>query len=156
LAGRAIVGVSMVFGSGIGARLGKAPIDDLARPRRPSRVVSTIRSAAMSASGLTSDDVADALDDRAQRDDRGDADGDANEKEEQRCHDARVSRAAMRRTNLMAGPPTLVGQGPSKLGPYTFGYSLHDAAVAEQQPRVGQRRELRVVRDEDDRAARER
>src|SRR5437867_3671341 len=71
------------FGSGAGGRFGKPPIDDLARPRRPlpRRVEDQV--GRDERSGLASDDITNALDDRPQRDDRGDADRDADEKEQE-------------------------------------------------------------------------
>src|SRR6266853_1100508 len=59
-------------------------------------------------------------------------------KNTRRCHDERVSRTAIVNTNFIRRSLSLM---------------LDDAAVSEDEPRVRQRRQLRVVRDEDHRGA---
>ena len=148
-AGRAIVGVSIVSGARRRAASASALIDRLrASSGVQSRVVRRITSAAMSARASRVEDAADALDHRPERDDRRDADRDADEEEQQppprgarlahrHAQDEHHARTGSLASRPAAPSPTCSTTRPSR----------------SDETRVGQRRQLRVVRDEHDRRA---
>jgi hypothetical protein len=74
-------------------------------------------------------------------------------KNSRRRHDERVSRAAIRRTNITGharAPARRRSPDREPVGVPSLQRVLDDASVAHHQPGVGDRRQLRVVRDQDD------
>ena len=110
-----------------------------------SRLVEISTSAAISDLRFAAEHAAHALDDRPQRDDGGDADGDADEEEQQAP--PRRARFAHRHAQDEHHRGTALDRSPRV---------LDDAAVAQDQPRVGHRRQLGVVRHEHERRRRDR